>query len=71
LKIFKEYRVLILCDHFTPISVMTHTPEPVPFIIYPGPHTTDHTYTEKQAKSAGLYLENGHTLINLLLGNAA
>jgi len=70
LKNFGEFRVLILCDHFTPISVMTHTPEPVPFIIYPGPNKKGRAYTEKQAQSTGLYLENGHTLIDLLLGNA-
>lgn len=67
LKNFGEFRLALLCDHFTPVSAMTHTPEPVPFIIYPGPLDTDQTYTEKQAQSAGLYLEQGHTLLKLLL----
>ena len=31
---FKDYRILLLPDHFTPISVKTHTEEPVPFAIY-------------------------------------
>jgi 2,3-bisphosphoglycerate-independent phosphoglycerate mutase len=30
----KEYSILLLPDHFTPISVKTHTKEPVPFVIY-------------------------------------
>lgn len=34
LKSFNEYRILILPDHATPISVRTHTDEPVPFILY-------------------------------------
>jgi 2,3-bisphosphoglycerate-independent phosphoglycerate mutase len=28
-----EYRVVVLPDHYTPISVRNHTPEPVPFAI--------------------------------------
>lgn len=34
LKSYDEYRLLILPDHATPISVRTHTDEPVPFILY-------------------------------------
>lgn len=34
LKSYDEYRILILPDHATPISVKTHTEEPVPFIFY-------------------------------------
>jgi 2,3-bisphosphoglycerate-independent phosphoglycerate mutase len=29
-----DYRMMILPDHYTPISVRTHTSEPVPFMIY-------------------------------------
>lgn len=31
---FKDFRILVLPDHATPISVKTHTDEPVPFVIY-------------------------------------
>ncbi len=31
---FSEYSILLMPDHFTPISVKTHTNEPVPFAIY-------------------------------------
>jgi 2,3-bisphosphoglycerate-independent phosphoglycerate mutase len=34
MKKFEDYRILLLPDHFTPISVRTHTREPVPFAIY-------------------------------------
>jgi 2,3-bisphosphoglycerate-independent phosphoglycerate mutase len=31
---FKDYRVLLMPDHATPIKLRTHTDEPVPFVIY-------------------------------------
>jgi 2,3-bisphosphoglycerate-independent phosphoglycerate mutase len=31
---FKQYSILLLPDHFTPIRVRTHTDDPVPFAIY-------------------------------------
>ena len=31
---FKDYRVLLLPDHATPVKVRTHTDEPVPYVIY-------------------------------------
>lgn len=31
---FKEYRVLLMPDHATPIEIRTHTDEPVPFVIF-------------------------------------
>ncbi|MBM4129380.1 MAG: cofactor-independent phosphoglycerate mutase, partial [Nitrospira sp.] len=34
LKKFKEYRILLMPDHATPIEVKTHTHEPVPFAIF-------------------------------------
>jgi 2,3-bisphosphoglycerate-independent phosphoglycerate mutase len=34
IKKFKEYSIMLLPDHATPISLRTHTEEPVPFAIY-------------------------------------
>lgn len=34
IKKFKKYSILLLPDHPTPIQVMTHTDDPVPFAIY-------------------------------------
>jgi len=34
IKNFKEYRILLMPDHATPIAVRTHTEEPVPFVIF-------------------------------------
>lgn len=31
---FKDYRVLLMPDHATPVKVRTHTDEPVPFVLF-------------------------------------
>lgn len=31
---YDDYRILILPDHPTPLSLRTHTAEPVPFLLY-------------------------------------
>jgi 2,3-bisphosphoglycerate-independent phosphoglycerate mutase len=33
-KRYEEYSILVLPDHFTPVSVRTHTDNPVPYVIY-------------------------------------
>ncbi len=38
IKGFQEYRILLLSDHATPVSVRTHTDEPVPFVIFDSTH---------------------------------
>jgi 2,3-bisphosphoglycerate-independent phosphoglycerate mutase len=32
---FERYKILVLPDHPTPVSVRTHTADPVPYVIYP------------------------------------
>lgn len=65
-----DFRLMVLCDHFTPISVMTHTREPVPFLIYPGARPSGRLYSEAEAAAAGLYLAQGWTLPELLFGGS-
>jgi 2,3-bisphosphoglycerate-independent phosphoglycerate mutase len=68
LKNLGEHRVLVLCDHLTPLSVRTHTPEPVPFVIYdshtPGHHSRG--YSETAARDSGLLLDGASLLSRLL-----
>ncbi len=70
LKALGDHRVLVLCDHFTPISLKTHSSEPVPYILYdsrtPGNH--NRPYTEAAAQDSGLLLEQGADLLPRLLG---
>ncbi len=68
---YKKYplRMLILPDHPTPIGLKTHTPGPVPFILY-GPGIEDNgasSFSEKEAESTGFFVNQGHSLMSKLL----
>lgn len=69
IKKFGDYAVLCTPDHPTPVHLMTHTSDPVPFIIYRGGEGEGNgasSYDETQAKSSGLVVE-GHRLMEMLL----
>lgn len=69
IKKFGEYAILCTPDHPTPVHLMTHTSEPVPFIVYRGGENTGNgakSYDEGQAKTTGLTVE-GHKLMEMLL----
>lgn len=65
----EEISVLVCPDHPTPLSVMTHTSEPIPFIIY----RTDvldkgiDSYTEQNAKDTGVMINSGVELMKIFL----
>ena len=64
----EDFRMLILPDHPTPIVLRTHSSEPVPYMLY---DSTDHKesvlkYNEKDAKASGIFIPEGHTLIDHL-----
>lgn len=66
----EEFSILIAPDHPTPIAIMTHCSDPVPFVIY---RSTDEKksgvqgYTEKEAIKTGLSLDNGEQLMKTFL----
>jgi len=64
-----DYRIMVLPDHFTPISVRTHTKEPVPFAIYSSTESADYVdrFDELAAKEGVFGLVEGHRLMNLLI----
>ena len=64
-----DYRLLVLCDHLTPLALRTHTDEPVPFILYDSrtPGDRPRPYTEAAAKATGLLLDQGADLLPRLL----
>jgi 2,3-bisphosphoglycerate-independent phosphoglycerate mutase len=64
-----EFRLLVLCDHLTPLALRTHTDEPVPYILYDSrtPGDQPRPYTEAAAQAAGLLLEQGADLLPRLL----
>ncbi|MFZ5644177.1 MAG: cofactor-independent phosphoglycerate mutase [Bacillota bacterium] len=66
---FGEFRLMLLPDHPTPISVMTHTSDPVPFVIYDSRQEMNNqgmTYCE-EAAARGLFIEKGYKLMDLFL----
>ncbi len=66
---FGEYRILVLPDHPTPISVRTHTRDPVPFAIYSSTESADYVdrFSESAAKEGVFGLVEGHELIRLMM----
>jgi len=64
------HRVLVLPDHATPVSLKTHTSDPVPFLIYDSgeasPGSGRH-YSEREAEATGVFVERGHELMSEFL----
>lgn len=62
------YRLLVLPDHPTPIRLRTHTAENVPYLLYDSTDKkqSDLNYCEKDAIKGGVFVAEGHTLIDHL-----
>jgi 2,3-bisphosphoglycerate-independent phosphoglycerate mutase len=62
--------MLILPDHATPIAVQTHTPEPVPFLLWgPGFEANGaKRFTEAEANNTGVLIDDGHAIMGRLIG---
>ncbi len=66
----EDYRMLILPDHPTPLSLRTHTKDPVPYILYDSRKKGDSgfsCYCEKNAKLANVYEKAGYNLLKAFL----
>ena len=64
---YEDYRILFLPDHPTPLSLRTHTSEPVPYLIYQKSKSKDSAakgYDEFQAKETGLFFYSGADLMD-------
>ncbi len=64
----EPFRMLVLPDHPTPVCVRTHTSDPVPYMLYDSTEEQDkaYDYNEKDAKDSGIFIAEGHTIINHL-----
>ncbi len=62
----ERFKVLVTPDHATPLSLRTHTNDPIPFFIYDSGKAANgaDTFSEASAKETGLFIETGHTLMN-------
>lgn len=70
-----NWTLLVLPDHPTPISLRTHTADPVPFAILKktnGKYVSENVkpvrgFCENCASATGIFIENGHELIEWLI----
>jgi 2,3-bisphosphoglycerate-independent phosphoglycerate mutase len=66
----EPFRILLLPDHATPLSLRTHTDDPVPFVIYDSRNLRSYPnrrYDEQAASHAGYFLREGYTLMDIFL----
>jgi 2,3-bisphosphoglycerate-independent phosphoglycerate mutase len=63
-------RLLVMPDHPTPIKTRTHSPEPVPFLLWGEGFSSNgaEKFTEMEAKSTGLFIEDGYKIMARLIG---
>ena len=64
----EAYRMLILPDHPTPVSIKTHTADPVPYLLYDSrkQEERDCGYNEAEALRQGNLIQEGYRLIEKL-----
>jgi len=71
IKGFGEYRVMAVTDHYTPITLRTHTREPVPFAIHgtgiSAPANSTGGFSEKNAGARGVFFADGYKLMERLI----
>ncbi len=71
IKAFKNYRILVMSDHPTPIDIRTHTSDPVPFAILDSSDDSvrneGHVYTEDSASNSETFIDDGWKLMGMLL----
>lgn len=66
---YDDYKIMILPDHPTPLSLKTHTNDAVPFMIYTKSVKADGNpvFTEKTAAETGLYIEKGPSVMKYFI----
>lgn len=71
---FDEYRILVLPDHPTPVSLKTHTSDPVPFALCAAGAKRSARgsakFSEREAGESGLLVEDCRALIEEFFGKA-
>jgi 2,3-bisphosphoglycerate-independent phosphoglycerate mutase len=66
-----DLRVLVMPDHPTPITIRTHTADPVPFLIWGKGVKANGAkrFTEVEASKTGVFIEEGYKIMGRLVGN--
>ncbi len=66
----EDYRLLVMPDHPTPLTLRTHTSDPVPFALYSSDgvyRAPASGYDEERVRESGVYLEHGHKLFGRMI----
>lgn len=68
-KNINNFKIMVVSDHFTPVSLRTHTSEPVPFLIYSSDKHYNYKveFDEISAKKSNFYFEEGEKLIEFFM----
>ena len=70
LRTYDDFAVLVCPDHPTPLSIRTHSSNPVPYLIYDSKNEAEDgvkSFTEKEAQATGNYIEKGFTMMDYFL----
>ena len=64
----EDFRILVVPDHATPLSVRTHTRDPIPFAMYGKGISKDaiDSYNEVAARKSSLFIEDGYKILDML-----
>jgi 2,3-bisphosphoglycerate-independent phosphoglycerate mutase len=65
-----DLRILVMPDHPTPISIRTHSSDPVPFLMWGKGFNANGAdrFTEAEAKATGVYIADGYKIMGKLIG---
>ncbi len=68
----ERFRVLVVPDHRTPLSIRTHSSDPVCYMIYDSGdeknYDPDRKFNEKSAYASGIHFEDGHEMTDHFFG---
>lgn len=66
-----DFRILVMPDHATPLSLMTHTNDPIPYMIYDNRKELNGVdcLCEESAATAENYVPIGHSLIERFINS--
>ncbi len=65
------FRMMVVTDHYTPVSIKTHARGPVPFVIYDSmdpKNNPDASFSEAAAEKTGIIYEQGYRLMPHFIG---
>ena len=67
---FDDIRILLLPDHPTPLSVKTHTSDPVPFMLFDKnkPVANESGSYNEEAAAQGMFVGSGYELMDMFIG---